>query len=392
LLRLGLIEEHQFTDVWAKHSRLPIMAVTPSEVPRALYKEYSEKRSLENEAVPIGEKNGEIQFALREPPATGQIDKLRANFGGKTLQPVLIRPSNLRFVRDRIYPRLVLPPSRLDAALGHFQQAAKIENPVFLEALISQHSTRRSLPDVLVDRGQLDEATARKLWADALGCGSWDSKELGLDREAYRKFGAGFWWLHRMLPASGGRIVTATAPHQQTVSWITGKLGGKPAFLAELPDKLELAARVTGVGIDPDQALIDRLVADGALKKAAAPDVKELRQLITDPIPKWLALQKIVTDEQLHQAFIGVSGLPAADAWNKDDVRRLLPVLPPGFALENDCYPLAETNGALRLGLAQLPTAPVLAELYDRLGGYPVCFQALTFADAAKLRDLAATA
>ncbi|MFM2293815.1 MAG: putative transrane bacteriophage adsorption protein [Verrucomicrobiota bacterium] len=392
LLRLGLIEEHQFTDVWAKHSHLPVMAVAPSEVSRNLFKEYSEKRSLENEAVPIGEQNGEYFLAFREPPAPGQTEKLRANFGGKKLNPVLMRPSNLRFVRDRLYPRLVLPPSRLDAALGHFQMAAKAEAPAFLDLLVSQHATRRSLPDVLVDRGQLDETTARRLWSDALGCGSWDSKEISLDRDGYRKFGAGFWWLHRMLPATGGRIVTATPPHQQTVSWITGKLGGKPAFLAELPDKLELAARVSGVGIDPDQALVDRLVADGALKKAAAPDVKELRQLITDPIPKWLALQKIVTDEQLHQAFIGVSGLPAADAWNKDDVRRLLPILPPGFALENDCYPLAENNGAIRIGLAQLPLASALAELYDRLGGYPICFQALTFADAAKLRELAARA
>ena len=392
LLRLGLLDENQFTDIWAKYSRLPLLAVTASEVPGTLLQNFRETRSIELEAMPVGEKNGDVLLALREPPVNGSMEKLRPNFGGKKIQPVLLRPSNLQFVRARAYPRLILPPSRLETALGDFQKAAKIEPPVFLEALINQHATRRSLPDVLVDRGLLNEDTARKLWADTLGCGSWDTKEFNLDREAYRKFGAGFWWLHRMLPATGGKVLVASAPHAHTVSWLTAKLGGKPALLAELPDKLELAARVSSLGVDPDQALVDRLVNDGVLKKGNAPDVKELRQLITDPIPKWLLLQKIVTEEQLHQAFLGVANLPAAEAWKESEVRRLLPILPPNFAVENGCYPLHETDGAIRIGLSQMPTAPVLAELYDRLAGYPLCFQALNFADAGTLRQFAANA
>ena len=190
------------------------------------------------------------------------------------------------------------------------------------------------------------------------------------------------------LPAAGGKVITASTPHANTISWLTAKLGGKPGMFAELPDKLELAARVSGLGVDPDQALVDRLVNDGALKKSNAPDVKELRQLISDPIPKWLLLQKIVTEEQLHNAFLGVAGLPPAENWQTDEVRRLATILPPGFANENGVYALQETKGAIRLGLSQMPTTGALLDLYDRLGGYSLCFQALNQADVAKLRDL----
>ena len=389
LLRLGLLEEKQFTDVWSKYSRLEVLPVTPSEVPGALLKQFGEAQSVQLNAIPVGERNGAVLLALREPPLRGQLEGLRASFGGKPVSAVLAQPSNLSFVRDRVYPRLVLPPSRLEAVLGNFQQATNAAAPGFLEALINAHSTRRSLPDVLVDRGLLEEHAARKLWADVVGCPSWDTKEFTLDRDAYRKFGAGFWWLHRILPAGGGKILTAAVPNQQTVNWLSVKLSGAPVLLAELPDKLELAARVSGIVTDPDQALVDRLVVDGVLKKGSAPDVKELRTLIADPIPKWLLLQRIVTEEQLHRAFLEIDNLPVAEPWQADEVRRLLPILPPGFAVEHGCYPLAEVNGDIRLGLAQMPSPQILQVIYDRLAGYAICFQALNFADVGKLRELA---
>ena len=387
LLRLGLLDEKQFTDIWSKYSQLPVKAINPSQVPGALLQQFPETQSVALEAIPISQTNSSVTLALREPPATGQLDLLRAGFGGKTIEPVLMRPENIKFVRDRVYPRLVLPPSRMDTAVGRFQEAAKAEPTVFLDALINQHATRRSLPDVLVDLALLDEATARRLWAEMLGCAAWDTKEFKLDREAYRKFGAGYWWLHRMLPVGNGKILTAAIPHPQSADWMKAKLGAT-TLLGELPDKLGLAARVSNIELDSDQALVDRLVTNGALAKSAAPDVKIFRELIADPIPKWLLMQNMVTKEQLHTAFLEVANLPVAETWQAEEVKRLLPILPPGFAAENLCFPLQETAGALRLGLAQMPSEQVLREIYDRLAGYPICFQALTLADAAKLRNL----
>ena len=391
LLRLGLIDEKQFTDIWSKYSHLTVQAINPSEVPGNLLFQFSEKQSAALEIIPVSQQNGTVLLALREPPTNGQLEQLRAQFGGQNIEAVLARPENIKFVRNRVYPRLVLPPSRLGAALGRFQKAAQAEPAIFLEALINQHATRRSLPDVLVDLALLDAAAARKLWAEVLGCPPWETKEFKLDREAYRKFGVGYWWLHRMLPAGSGRVLTAAIPHPQSAGWLNTKLGST-TLVAELPDKLELAARVSDIELDSDQALVDRLVANGALPKASAPDVKIFRELIADPIPKWLLMQHMVTEEQLHQAFLEVANLPVAETWQEAEVKRLLPILPPGFAVENHCYPLQENNGALRIGLAQMPSTQVLQDIYDRLAGYPICFQALTLADDAKLRSLAAAA
>jgi bacteriophage N4 adsorption protein B len=390
LLRLGLLDEKQFTDVWAKYSKLEIRRVDPAAVSQPLLGGFKEAQSISLNALPLEEKDGTVTLALREPPAAGQMDNLKRNFNGKPVRAVLARPTNLNFARTRLYPRLVLPPSNLDGTIRQFQDASKLAAPEFLDVLINQFAVRRSLPDVLVDRSLVDEAAARRLWAETLGCPPWETKEFTLDREAYRKFGPSYWWLHRMLPAGNNKVIAAAPPHPQTVAWLNAKLAGTTTVLAELPDKLELAARVSSIVIDPDQLLINQLIADGALNKNAAPDVRELRTLIADPIPKWMLVQKIVSEEQLHKAFLQIANLPVAEPWEEAEARRLLPILPPGFIANHGCHPLQEKGGAIRLGLTQLPSPQMLAELYDRLGGYALCFQALNLADAAKLRALAA--
>jgi adsorption protein B len=388
LLRLGLLDEEQFTDIWSKYSKLPVQTVNPSDVAGTLLGEFAEQRSVACDAIPLKEENGRVVIAFREPPADGQMLKMRSFFGGKTVTPVLCRPSNIDYARARIYPRVVLPPSRTQQLLDRFQQASGAEPRVFLEALINTHSSRRALPDVLTDRGMLDEGVARKLWAEVVGVPLWETKLFTLDPECYTRGGAGFWWLHRMLPATGGRILTAFTPHPEVVALLGSKLSVPPNLRAELPGKFELITRAAGISFDTDQALVDRLVIDGTLKKQDVPDVKELRTLIADPIPKWLLVQKLVSGEQLHRAFVAIAGLPDAGDWNTGEARRLAVILPPGFACEYRVYPLDEKQGAIRLGLAQMPSLETLHAIYDRLSGYSLCFQALSVADAARLHEL----
>ena len=351
--------------------------------------QFPEKQSVQLAIVPVKEENNVVTLAMREPLVEGQAMVLKQIFGGRTVQPVLCRPSNIEFIRSRGYPRLVLPPSRLEPVLGRFQQASGADADKFFEALISTHSTRRALADVLLDRGMIDESIARKLWADVVGCPAWETKEFSFDRGAYDKLGAGFWWLHRMLPAGNGKVISGVAPHPQVAALLDQKLG-KTTILAELPGKLELAGRAAGVGFDADQRLVDRLVADGVLKKNVIPDVAEFRGLIADPIPKWLQVQKLVTEEQLNHALIAISGLPAAAAWSSDEAFRLATILRPGFANEFGIYPLEEKNGAIRLGLSQMPVAETVQALYDRLAGYALSFEALNLADVRKLSDMMA--
>jgi hypothetical protein len=165
-------------------------------------------------------------------------------------------------------------------------------------------------------------------------------------------------------------------------------MGAQVEFVAELPGKFDLAARNLGVEVDPDQLLLDRLVARGALPREQMPRLQSMRSLITDAVRQWLVLQRLVTEEQVHEAFLDICRLPAAGQWRAEEVRRLAPVLPPGFTEENGCYLLEESPAGLRVGLAQLPSASALRKLHDRLSGYALFFQALSYEEVKALRAL----
>lgn len=387
LLRMGLLEEKHFTDVWSKYSRLEIRFVNPYEIPQDLLRKFPEKQSLELEAMPIALRENHVLMVFREAPAKEQLEKLHQQFG-LTIQPFLARPSNIIFCRDRGYPRLVLPESSLATYVDRFRQAAGVETTAFLEMLGSQHLSRRSLPDVMIDRGMLSEPDARRLWAETLGLPAANLADLTLNQERYFRVGPSFWWLHRMMPINGERIATAIPVHRQLTEWMVTKLGSPSNYVAELPSKIELGLRNRGVDIDPDQILLDCLAAKGILKKDDLPDLKSMRELITDPLPKWLLLQKKATEAQLHQTFVEICYLPPATAWNVEEIKRLWLVLPPGFADETRCYCLEETRRVIRLGLAQMPSTKALREIHDRLSGYALFFQALSYEDARNLRSL----
>lgn len=388
LLRLGLLNEKQFTEIWSKYSRLPVKSFQLAEVQTPLLKKFAEQQAIELGVVPVREEDGSVVLGLREPLAEDQVRQLRAVFGGKEIRPALCVPSNLEFLRARGYPRLVLGASRFDAMQNRFQQALGdgADNKL-QEALINAHVTRRSLPDVLVDRGMIDEAAARKLWAETLGHRMLEAREFSLDRSAYETMGKGFWWLHRLLPGRGGSIVTAAAAHPKAVSIIGSKLG-KTDLVAELPSALEIIARTVDAEFDTDQEFVNHLVAGGVLKKDVISDVKEFRTLIADPIPQWLLVQKLATEEQLHEAFKTISHLPDAAAWSAEEVRRLTPILPPDFAADFGVYALEEKDGNIRLGLSQMPIAETLQTIYDRLAGYALCFEMVTPKQAKELSAL----
>jgi adsorption protein B len=388
LLRMGLLDEKQFTQIWSRHSSLPIRFVNPYDVSPNLLGRFPESQSLALQSLPVAQPEHHIDVAFREPPATEVQARLTGQLGGP-VAPFLAQPSNIGYARDRAYPRLVLPATRLAASTEVFRQAAGVDPRAFLEALSSQHATRRSLPEVMIDMGLLAEPAARQLWANALNCPAARLDTLQLNQEFYFRIGPSFWWLHRMLPLAGNVIATAGPPHPDLAAWLEEKLRAKPEFVADLPGKLELTARNAGVELDPEQVLLDSLAGKGILSRDELPNLKAMRSLVADPLPKWLLLQKKVTYEQLHQTFLETCYLPLARQWSPEEVTRLLPILPPGFGEEYACYPLKATRENITIGLTQLPAARTLREIYDRLFGYPLFFQAVTYADARQLSVLA---
>ncbi|MCI0745041.1 MAG: phage adsorption protein NrfB [Verrucomicrobia subdivision 3 bacterium] len=388
LLRMGLLQEKQFTEIWARHSGLPVRHVSPYEVFQSFLQRFPEAQSVAIEALPVSQRHDKISVAFREPAGTDLLQRLAQQLGAP-IEPFLALPSNIAYARDRAFPRLLLPVTRLAASTEMFRQAANLDSRSFVEALSLQHASHRSLPEVLVDLGALPEPRAREVWADALSCRPALPGSLHLHQEFYYKIGPSFWWLHRMMPIAPDAVVTATPPHPDMADWLQRKLGAQVTFVAELPGKLEAAARNAGVELDPEQVLLDCLVGKNVIRVEDAPNLQTMRSVVADPLPQWLLLHKRVSEEQLHQTFLEICYVPLAESWDAAEVARLLPILPPGFAENHGCYPLKVTRENITIGLTQLPPSRTLKDLHHRLFGYPLFFQALSFADSLKLRNIA---
>jgi hypothetical protein len=66
----------------------------------------------------------------------------------------------------------------------------------------------------------------------------------------------------------------------------------------------------------------------------------------------------------------------------------LMVAMIPGIAEQQGVFILGENNGAIRIGLCQIPSAEALREIYARFSGYSLCFQALSYSDSAVLKKL----
>jgi len=387
LLRMGLLSEEDFTAAWSKHSGYDVRFVNPYQIPPELLSRFSEVQSLEAQAVPLGREGERIAVAFCEPPRGSQLERLASQLGAPVL-PVLTRPSILAFARHRAYPRLALARSPVLNLPEKFRRSGSPDAVVFLDALSSQQAGRNSLPDVIVDMAMLNETEARTIWADILDCPACRFPQLNLDQETYYQVGPFFWWLHRLLPVQNGKIASAALRHPQMEEWLRNKLGVTLGFVAELPRKLELTAKSSGLELDPERLLVDSLGDKGILKPEDIARVKASRSLLTDPISKWLLLHHLVTEQQLNETFREICFLPRATSWRTDEVRRLASVLPPGFAQENGCYCLEESGAAVRLGLAHMPATETVRQIYDRLSGCAIFFQALDQGQVLQLRSV----
>src|SRR3989344_6119959 len=106
LLRLGLIDEAQFTEVWCRHSNLPEKLINPYEIPPELLRLLPENQAAQMCAIPVGRENEHVMIAFSEPPQAEQLERLGTIFRAP-LNAVLSRPSNITFSSNRAYPRLI---------------------------------------------------------------------------------------------------------------------------------------------------------------------------------------------------------------------------------------------------------------------------------------------
>ncbi|HXG46293.1 MAG TPA: glycosyl transferase family protein [Methylomirabilota bacterium] len=388
LLRLGLLQEHDFTAVWSRHSGLPVRFINPYLIPSELLARLPEAWSMSDEAVPVERMGDRVVMAFREPPDERTLAQFRGLYGAE-IEKVLAQPSHLAFARTRAYPRLVLGGGHVVTLPEAFKQSAAPDAAVLMEAMSSRQGGRVSLPDVMVDVQALTEEEARTRWAGALKLPASTLRDAEVDREAWLRAGPFFWWLHRLLPVRENQVLAGTFVHPQARAWLEERLGGARSWWAELPRKVEFARKNAGLEVDPDTLLLEALADAGVLNEEQVRRVQSARSLITDPVPRWLLLQNMADEQQLHRAFLELCLLPRAGAIDEDEARRVAPLLPPGFAAEHGCFALAEAAGAVCLGLSQMPSPRGIDQLHDRLAGAALLFQALDLERAARLKRIA---
>jgi len=384
LLRLGLIDEKQFTEVWCRHSNLSERLINPYDIPPELLRMLPESQAAEMHAVPVGREDGSVVVAFREPPDSERLDRLGAIFK-LPLRASLSRPTGIAFARNRAYPRLLLPASAHQFFSSLLRQTMKIPEDRFREALHLQHQTRQGLADVLVDMGVLKQDEGRRLWASSIGCEPVVLEHAESNLETLQQLGNIPCWLHHIVPLQNGFIATAAAVHPLLVKWIASILRNEPVFVGDLPRNVEVISRSLGTAFDANQHLVDRLHSTRVIGDKDIAILDEMRRQASDPVPVLVRELGLASEEQLHEAFLHLSRLPMAPACDQAEIARLALLLPPGFSSGTGCFTIAENKGAITLGLSRILTPMELLTIHERLTGYPIFFQALSFDDATKI-------
>ena len=67
LLRMGLLDEKQFTAIWSRYSGLPVRLLDPNQISLSLLQRFSEAQSLRHQAMPAAEIEQRALVVFREP-------------------------------------------------------------------------------------------------------------------------------------------------------------------------------------------------------------------------------------------------------------------------------------------------------------------------------------
>jgi hypothetical protein len=96
---MGLLDDSQFSELWAKHSGLPVRFISPLEIQTPALQRLAEKQSIEFGALPVAEKPDELVMAFLEPPSRARLVELNRQTGATVIPRA--RPS----LESRLRPR-----------------------------------------------------------------------------------------------------------------------------------------------------------------------------------------------------------------------------------------------------------------------------------------------
>lgn len=308
LLQLRLISEEEFTTLWARFSSIPEKTVLTEDADPQFLDLVPERESIADGFVPVAEReDGHLEFAFTEPPSQQLRQSLEARYA-RPLSACLITPTNFRILRERLYSRRAMPRYRPDL-IGELDD---LDASRMREAREIQFRTGRRASDLLINLGYASSDRIRDLWAkvfDAEPCSIADEK---LDREALEKLGPLFCDLHRIAPLEGGKLVFQDCVHPATFAEIEARLGYRPRPVIDVALPVRNFLRGVFGRINPEQMLIDRMVADGTLAAADAADLAPLKTILRTPAHLLVERLGMADRASVARAFAAISRLPEA--------------------------------------------------------------------------------
>lgn len=368
LLRLKLIDEEQYTGLWRKFSGLDERAVTIEDVPGSFVARWTENLALKYRAMPCGGHEGDgAEFVFQEPPGEEAVREIEA-VAGATVAARLARPSNLAYLRNRVYPDHTALARRPDPLFPLLQELKPQDARRVREFQATQN---RSLADAMVALGFADAAQARGLVAASAGATPEEFSRRKIDEALVIAFGPLFCDVHGVIPLLDGGIAVQSMPHPETTAALRDKLGTTPALCADLPPAfLDLWRGMRSRRL-AEHAFIEYLLDNGKLSEELVARVRTMQTLVSDPADRLMVQLGLVGRDTIREALAATSGLrpwpePAGEATEPPGIQALLA---PGFAKRSGIFLVEAGAGRAGFGLRSLPTSEDLLEIFDRCAG-----------------------
>jgi len=327
LLEMGLIDEGQFCDIWARHSGLDIGNVDAAVIDLTLLDGWSEKNALRHEAMPLERRaNGSTVFAFAEPPSERDLHRV-VETAGTPVDRVLTAPTKIRKLRNRFYPRRILDSREFP-----------------LSPRESRSGLSNQAPSLLI----------------------------------IRALGPFFCELHGLLPMLDGNIAVRSPVHPAIAARIRKILGADAPLVADKTKGFQKAWRKFELLRLPQSALLQELTEAGILSKENTERIQNTARLVTTPIDRMLVQLGLVNRKQVFNALRRSGGVDAA----ADNDHRCAPgcesLLAPGFSARTGVVVHHLDGDGVVLRLSGMLSNSERSEIFERCDGWPIRFELLT--------------
>ena len=326
LLEMGLIDEEQFCDIWARHSGLQARPVETMDIEETILDSWPEKSAVRYESMPVHRRpDGQILFAFAEPPSERDLRRV-ADAVDAPVEVVLTLPSHIRALRNQIYPRRIL---------GHSDFAVGIAE--------SPEDLSRTSPSILL----------------------------------VRALGPFFCELHGMLPLMDGTIAARAPLHPGVAARVRRIFGTDAPLVADTSKGFHKVWRKFERLRLAQSALLEELVDAGVLTKENVERLQNMNRLVTTPIDRLLVQLGLANRKQVFSALRRSGGVDAA----ADNDHRSAPgcegLLAPGFSARTGVIVHHIDGDGVVLRLSGMLSSPELAEVVERCNGWPLRFELL---------------